>query len=169
MVTSRARSPLRKTIYSLIDLREILLGCNRRYLEYLSALDDFSAGDRNLHRLVNPKTVNGHTLKGFNFFDATQQALLRALQRPEFNIRGIRRADLVPFFAPDPRRPASRASFGACASSTSSRRSFMAIATTSPVWAARPSPPLVESLNKPSSRLSPTLPRDQICSGNVKI
>jgi hypothetical protein len=32
-----------------------------------------------------------------NFFDATQQALLRALQRPEFNIRGIRRADLVPF------------------------------------------------------------------------
>ena len=94
---SREIAPLRKTIYSLIDLREILLGCNRRYLEYLSALDDFSAGDRNLHRLVNPKTVNGHTLKGFNFFDATQQALLRALQRPEFNIRGIRRADLVPF------------------------------------------------------------------------
>ncbi|MBK8115691.1 MAG: hypothetical protein IPK44_14830 [Candidatus Accumulibacter sp.] len=81
-------------------MREILLGCNRRYLEYLSALDDFSAGDRNLHRLVSPKTVNGHTLKGFNFFDATQQALLRALQRPEFNIRGIRRADLV-LLAPD--------------------------------------------------------------------
>ena len=94
---SREIAPLRKTIYSLIDLREILLGCNRRYLEYLSALDDFSAGDRNLHRLTSPKTLNGHTLKGFNFFDATQQALLRALQRPEFNIRGIRRADLVPF------------------------------------------------------------------------
>jgi hypothetical protein len=55
-------APLRKTIYSLIDLREILLGCNRRYLEYLSALDDFSAGDRNLHRLTSPKTVDGHTL-----------------------------------------------------------------------------------------------------------
>ncbi len=34
---------LRKTISSLIDLREILLGCNRRYLESLSALDDFGA------------------------------------------------------------------------------------------------------------------------------
>ena len=84
-----------KTIYSVIDLREILLGCNRRYLEYLSALDDFSAGDRNLHRLTSSKTVDGHTLKGFNFFDHTQQALLRALQGLAFNIRGIRRADLI--------------------------------------------------------------------------
>ena len=94
---SREMAPLKKTIYSLIDLREILLGCNRRYLEYLSALDDFSAGDRNLHRLTSSKTVDGHTLKGFNFFDHTQQALLRALQRPAFNIRGIRRNDLTRF------------------------------------------------------------------------
>jgi hypothetical protein len=94
---SREIAPLKKTIYSLIDLRGILLGCNRRYLEYLSALDDFSAGDRNLHRLTSSKTVDGHTLKGFNFFDHTQQALLRALQRPAFNIRGIRRNDLTRF------------------------------------------------------------------------
>src|SRR5271157_2816587 len=38
---TRALAPVRKTIYSLKDLREILLGCNRRYLEYLSSLDDF--------------------------------------------------------------------------------------------------------------------------------
>jgi len=90
-------APLRKTIYSLIDLRQILLGCHRRYLEYLSALDDPSAGDRNLHRLTRPKIVDGHTLQGFNFFDSTQQTSLRALQRPEFNIQGIRRADLSRF------------------------------------------------------------------------
>ncbi len=88
---------LKKSIYSLVDLRQILLGCNRRYLEYLSACDDFSAGDRNLHRIPRPKTVDGHTLKGFNFFDSTQHTLLRALQRPEFNIQGIRRADLTRF------------------------------------------------------------------------
>ncbi|WP_313951124.1 hypothetical protein [Accumulibacter sp.] len=88
-------APLKKTIYSLIDLREILLGCNRRYLAYLSALDDFSAGDRNLYRLTRPQTVNGHTLKGCNFFDRTQQTLLPALQRPGFNIRGVRCADLT--------------------------------------------------------------------------
>ena len=94
---SRELAPLKKTIYSLIDLREILHGCNRRYLEYLSALDDFSAGDRNLHRLTSPKTVAGKTLKGFNFFDPAEQALLRALQNPKFNIRGLRRADLARF------------------------------------------------------------------------
>src|SRR5947209_875760 len=38
---TRALAPVRKTIYSLKDLREILLSCNRRYLEYLSSLDDF--------------------------------------------------------------------------------------------------------------------------------
>jgi hypothetical protein len=93
----RQLAPLKKTIYSLIDLRTILLGCNRRYVEYLSALDDFSSGHRALGKLTGPKHVDGHTLQGFNFFDRTQNALLRALQRPEFNLRGLRRADLKPF------------------------------------------------------------------------
>src|SRR3954452_177086 len=43
------------TIYSLKDLREILLSCDRRYLEYLSSLDDFSAGIRALDRLAHPR------------------------------------------------------------------------------------------------------------------
>lgn len=45
---SRELAPLKKTIYSLIDLHEILLGCNRRYLEYLNLLEDPSAGVRAL-------------------------------------------------------------------------------------------------------------------------
>ncbi|MBL8529159.1 MAG: hypothetical protein JNL68_15850, partial [Burkholderiales bacterium] len=32
-----------------------------------------------------------------NFFERSEQALLRALQRPEFNIHGLRRADVKPF------------------------------------------------------------------------
>lgn len=54
-------APFKKTICRLIDLREILLGCHHRDLKSLSTLDDFSAGDRNLHRLTRPKTVDGHT------------------------------------------------------------------------------------------------------------
>lgn len=92
--TSRELAPVKKTIYSLIDLREILLGCNRRYLEFLSALDDFSAGHRSLDKLTAPKAVDGHRVKGFNFFDKTEHSLLCALQRPQFNISGVRRADL---------------------------------------------------------------------------
>jgi hypothetical protein len=64
---TRALAPVRKTIYSLIDLREIVLGCNRRYLEYLSSLDDFSAGIRALDRLTQPRPVKGRNLKGLNF------------------------------------------------------------------------------------------------------
>ena len=35
------------------------------------------------------------SVKGLNFFNATEQALLRTLQRGEFNIHGWRRADLL--------------------------------------------------------------------------
>jgi hypothetical protein len=92
---TRALAPVKKSIYSLIDLREILLGCNRRYLEHLSALDDFSAGVRALDRLTKPRKVDDKTVKGINFFDPVDNALLHALQDPRVNIAGIRRADLL--------------------------------------------------------------------------
>ena len=95
--STRELAAVKKSIYSLIDLREILLGCNRRYLDYLSALDDFSAGTRSLDKLTTPKKVDGHRVRGFNFFDKTERSLLCALQRPQFNIWGVRRADLKPF------------------------------------------------------------------------
>src|SRR5437899_1154321 len=94
---TRELAAVKKSIYSLIDLREILLGCNRRYLEYLSALDDYSVGSRSLDKLTMPKEVDGHRVKGFNFFDKTEHSLLCSLQRPQLNIRGVRRADLKPF------------------------------------------------------------------------
>jgi hypothetical protein len=93
---TRAIAPVKKSIYSLIDLRDILFGCNRRYLEHLSALDDFSAGVRALDRLTKPRILDDKTVKGINFFDPTDNALLHALQDPRVNIAGIRRADLIP-------------------------------------------------------------------------
>jgi hypothetical protein len=92
--STRQLAPLKKSIYSLIDLREILLGCNRRYLEFLSALEDHSAGKRALDRLTEEQRDRDRPIKGLNFFKRTEQQLLRALQRPEFNIHGLRRADL---------------------------------------------------------------------------
>ena len=95
--TTRELAPLKKSIYSLIDLREILLGCNRRYLEFLSAIKDTSRGARDLARLSEPQQDGERNIKGLNFFQRTEQQLLRALQRPEFNIHGMRRADLKPY------------------------------------------------------------------------
>jgi hypothetical protein len=94
--STRQMAGLRKSIYSLVDLREILGACNRRYLEFLSALEDNSGGERDLTRLSQPQQHDERTIKGLNFFDPDEQRLLRALQRPEFNIHGLRRADLPP-------------------------------------------------------------------------
>jgi hypothetical protein len=93
---TRELAPVKKSIYSLIDLREILHGCNRRYLAHLSALDDFSAGVRALDRLTKPRKVREKAVKGINFFEPGDAALLHALQNPRANIAGIRRADLLP-------------------------------------------------------------------------
>lgn len=61
---TRELAPLKKTIYSQIDLREILLGCNHRYLAFLSSLDDPSAGERDLRRLSQPRVGSDPSVKG---------------------------------------------------------------------------------------------------------
>jgi hypothetical protein len=44
-----------------------------------------------IQQLTRPKIEQGIDLRGFSFFDATEQALLQAIQRAEFNIHGLRR------------------------------------------------------------------------------
>lgn len=100
---TRKVAPLKKSIYSLLDLREILRGCNQRYLEFLSSLADHSGGQRLLERITHPQPDGERSCKGLNFFDGNDQALLRAVQRPEFNIHGLARGDLrrlLPALAP---------------------------------------------------------------------
>ena len=99
---TRELAPLKKTIYSLIDLREILLGCNQRYLAFLSSLDDPSAGERDLQRLSQPHVGSDPSVKGLNFFAASEQTLLRTLQLGKFNIHGWRRADLLAYLSITP-------------------------------------------------------------------
>jgi hypothetical protein len=94
-----ALAPVKKTIYSLNDCLTSLRGCNRRYLEYLSGLDDFWAGIRAPDRLTQPRAINGRNIKGLNFFSRGKQTVLAALQRPGFSIAGFRRADLLPLLA----------------------------------------------------------------------
>ncbi len=95
--STRALAGMKKSIYSLIDLRDILLGCNQRYLAFLDSLEDTSAGQRDLQRLSQPKVAVGaeQSVKGLNFFNPSEQTLLKALQHGEFNIHGCRRADLA--------------------------------------------------------------------------
>jgi hypothetical protein len=82
-------APMKKTIYSLGALRELLLAANRRYLEFLSAIDDPSNGIDKLHKITRTVHEEARSYRGFNFFNQDDEALLLALARGEFTISGV--------------------------------------------------------------------------------
>ncbi len=80
---------MRKPIYSLPALRELLLAAHRRYLEFLSTLEDDTAGIDKLNKISGAVEENGRSYRGFNFFDDDDQQLFQSLLRGEFNISGF--------------------------------------------------------------------------------
>ena len=82
-------APMKKSIYSLPALREVLAAANRRYLEFLSTLDDPTAGIDRLRKVSEPARENERSYRGLNFFSAEDQTLIEALARGEFNLRGL--------------------------------------------------------------------------------
>ena len=87
-------APLRKTIYSLRDLRELLWAANRRYIEFVSDLDDPTVASRLLDKISKPVSVNGRRYRGFNFFSSFEHRLFEILLRGEHNISGMRNRDI---------------------------------------------------------------------------
>ena len=88
-------APVKKSIYSLQpDLRDVMGASNRRYLDFLSSIDDPSSGIKALKKVSTSIKENGKTYKGFNFFNGDDQALLEIVVRGEFNISGMRNSDI---------------------------------------------------------------------------
>jgi hypothetical protein len=88
---------MQKTIYSLPALREILEAANRRYLEFLSAIEDPRNGRDKLDRLSQSVQNEGRSYPGFNLFDSDDEALFSAIARGEFNISGMQNKTLRRF------------------------------------------------------------------------
>ena len=88
-------APMKKTVYTLPILGSLCAAVNRRYLAFISDLDDPSAGQRALQSLSESKEdKKGRRYTGFNFFSASDQALFETIARGEFNIAGMRNRDL---------------------------------------------------------------------------
>ena len=85
---------MKKTIYSLAPLRELLLAANRRYLEFISTIEDNKAGTDKLHKITQPVLENERRYRGFHFFDPEDEDLFRSLGRGEYNISGFQNKDL---------------------------------------------------------------------------
>jgi hypothetical protein len=88
---------MQKTIYSLPALRELLEAANRRYLEFLSTIEDPRNGRDKLDKLSQPVRQDGRSYPGFNLFDGDDEALFRVIARGEFNISGMQNKTLRRF------------------------------------------------------------------------
>lgn len=95
--SSQKLANLKKNIYSLGFLSEHLKAANRRYLEFISAIEDNKVGKNNLKKLTEPTVENDRTYKGFNVFDQTDFDILNTILRGEYNINGFRSKNLKQF------------------------------------------------------------------------
>jgi len=91
---SMAWAEMKKSIYSLAPLRELLVAANRRYLEFISAIEEDRVGTDKLHKIPQSVEENDRAYRGFNFFDPEDEELFEALGSGEFNISGFQNKDL---------------------------------------------------------------------------
>ncbi len=85
---------LKKSIYSLPALAELLSAAANRYLAFLSAIDDPTIATKDLDKISRPTRDANRSYRGFNFFHGGDAELFRTLMRGEFNISGFRNRDL---------------------------------------------------------------------------
>ena len=90
-------APMKKNIYSLTALLPIMQASNRRYLEFISAIEDDKAGKDKLEKITRKVTVDDRNYRGFNFFDKDDENILQIIARGEFNIYGFRAKQLKNF------------------------------------------------------------------------
>jgi hypothetical protein len=88
--TEMKNASIQKTIHSLGAVREVLAAANRRYLEFLSVLEDDSSGRRDLDRVSRPVQDDaGRSYRGINFFLQADLDLALTIVRGEHLISGV--------------------------------------------------------------------------------
>ena len=85
---------MKKGIYSLPALSELLIAANRRYLEFISTFDDISSGIKLLKKLSATVVENNRPYKGFNLFTDGDQKIFESIASGEFNISGFQNKNL---------------------------------------------------------------------------
>jgi hypothetical protein len=87
-------APLRKSIYSLGDLRRLMHAANDRYLTFMACLDNPDAAQKALAKMAAPIKVKGRSFRGFDLFLDPDYRLFLTLARGEWSISGFRARDL---------------------------------------------------------------------------
>ncbi len=92
-------APVRKSIYSLPVLRELLGAATARYLDFLAAIEDPRPGLRALEKIATPVREDARSYRGFNLFHGPDLDLFRTILRGEFTISGFQARQLRPHLA----------------------------------------------------------------------
>jgi hypothetical protein len=81
---------LKKSIYSLTDLDELLAAACRRYLAFVGTLEDRSVQRHDLDHISRPAhDEQDRSWRGFNFFLTEDLTVLLAILRGEFTLNGL--------------------------------------------------------------------------------
>ncbi len=87
-------APFKKSIYSLKPLLGIFNACNKRYLEFISCIQDNTAGIKKLNKISEPAKENNRKYKGLNLFNNDDLIILQSLLAGEYNISGFQNKNL---------------------------------------------------------------------------
>ena len=85
---------MKKTIYSLAALRELLAAANGRYVEFIAAIEDRRVAGRRLRKLVRSVRQAARHYRGLHFFEEQDERMLQAIARGEFPLRGMTNGEL---------------------------------------------------------------------------
>jgi len=85
---------MKKSIYSLPALRELLEAANQRYLEFISTIEDPTVGIKEIEKISKPISDGQRSYRGFNLFHGEDLRLFEGILRGEFNIRGFQNRSL---------------------------------------------------------------------------
>jgi hypothetical protein len=88
---------MKKSIYSLTFLFPLMQASNRRYIEFISAIEDDRVGKDKLEKITQKVTKDSRNYRGFNFFEKDDEKILQTIARGEFNISGFRAKHLKMF------------------------------------------------------------------------
>lgn len=85
---------MKKGLYSLGPLKEILFNANQRFLKFISDIVDPSVGIKKLEKVSKTVVQNNRPFKGFNFFSKDDMNILQAIISGAFTISGFQNKNL---------------------------------------------------------------------------
>jgi len=88
---------VKKTIYSLGAVAELMQACNKRYLSFISQWRDHSRERTDLRKVTDSVKDGRHrSYRGVNFFQSDDLSFMLAIMRGEYQIAGFTNRSLQP-------------------------------------------------------------------------